>query len=140
MWARGTVAVLNGLADMVELWRIALESRGFVVVSAELDDVRRGLTDLKAFLEAHDPKVIIFDITPPYERSWQYLDQLRRIGPLKGRKIVLTTTNERRLRELVSTSEPVIEVFGKPFDLELTVEAVERAAMAGGEEGSPSPE
>ena len=35
--ARGTVAVLNGLADMVELWRIALESRGFVVVSAELD-------------------------------------------------------------------------------------------------------
>ena len=127
--ARGTVAVLNGLADMVELWRIALESRGFVVVSAELDDIRRGQTDLRAFLEAHDPKVVIFDITPPYDRSWQYLDQLRRIGPLKGRKIVLTTTNERRLRELVSTSEPVIEIFGKPFDLELTVEAVERAAM-----------
>jgi len=130
--ARGTVAVLNGLADMVELWRIALETRGFVVVSAELDDIRRGLTNLKAFMEAHNPKVVIFDVTPPYDRSWQYLDQLRTTGPLKGRKIVLTTTNERRLRELVSTSEPVIEIFGKPFDLELTVAAVERAATAQG--------
>jgi DNA-binding NtrC family response regulator len=130
--------VLNGLADMVELWRIALETKGFVVVSAELDDIRRGLTDLKAFMEAHNPKVVIFDITPPYERTWQYLDQLRTTGPLKGRKIVLTTTNERRLRELVSTSETVIEIFGKPFDLELTVAAVERAAMAGEENRSVS--
>jgi DNA-binding NtrC family response regulator len=129
--ARGTVAVLNGLADMVELWRIALETRGFVVVSAELDDIRRGITDLKAFLDAHDPRVVIYDITPPYERSWQYLDQLRTVGPLKGRRLVLTSTNERRLRELVALSEPVIEIFGKPFDLDMTVQAVERAATAG---------
>lgn len=137
--ARGTVAVLNGLADMVELWRIALEDRGFVVVSAELDDVRRGVVDLKTFLEAHDPIVVVFDVTPPYDRTWQYLNHLRTVGPLKGRRLVLTTTNERRLRELVTTSEAIIEIFGKPFDLAQTVAAVERAAREASAERGDTP-
>jgi hypothetical protein len=47
---------------------------------------------------------------------------------LKGRPIVLTTTNEKRLREFVSTSEPVIEIFGKPYDMKEVTAAVRRAA------------
>jgi DNA-binding NtrC family response regulator len=123
-----TVAVLNGLADIVELWRLSLEDRGFIVVSATLDDIRRGGSDLKALIEAHDPCVVIYDITPPYDRSWQYLEHLRTAGPLKGRRLVLTTTNERRVRELIGSQEPIIEIFGKPYDLEQVLAAVERAA------------
>jgi DNA-binding response OmpR family regulator len=116
---------------MMDLMRLVLEQEGFAAVTADPDHARLGEMDLKALLEAHAPVVVVYDVAPPYDRSWLYLEALRTSGLLKGVPIVLTTTNEHRLRELVATSEPVIEVFGKPFDLGELVAAVRRAAAAG---------
>jgi DNA-binding response OmpR family regulator len=121
------VLVMNGMQDMVELFRIYLEQDGWAVVSAQADEARRGAIDLPGFVNAHDPAAIVYDVQPPYDVNWRYLEGLRTSGAFKGRPVVITTTNEKRLREIVSTAEPLIEIFGKPYDMNEVVAAVRRA-------------
>lgn len=124
------VAVFNSSNDIIELLRVVLEQSGFAVVGGHIDDIRAGKLDLLTFIEQHQPEVIVYDVAPPYERSWQFLQHLRHRPPLHDRPFVLMTTNERRLREMVGVKDAVHEIVGKPFDLEQIVKAV-RAARGG---------
>lgn len=134
------VLVVNGMQDILELFRTYLEQDGWSVVTAQVDAAKRGGFDLQGFVDAHNPAVIVFDVPPPYDVNWRYLEALRTTGAFRGRPVVITTTNERRLREFVSTSEEVIEVFGKPFDIGEVASAVRRASQKRSEEhkGEPS--
>jgi DNA-binding NarL/FixJ family response regulator len=122
------VLVVNGMQDMTELMRIRLEQDGWSVVSASLDELRRGEVDGKALVEAHDPAVIVCDISPPFDIHWRYVEGLRRVGPFNGRPLVVTTPNEPRLREVVPSADPAIEVYGKSDDIEQVCAAVRKAA------------
>jgi DNA-binding NtrC family response regulator len=124
------VAILNSNDDLVELLRTLLEQAGFVTATGHIDEVRRGRIDLVNFVRQHDPKVIVYDLVPPYERSWNYLYHLRDSEPLRGRPFVLTSVNADRAREVVGNSEMVYEVVGKPFDLDAVVRAVKEASKA----------
>lgn len=124
------VAILNSNDDLVELLRTLLEQAGFVTATGHIDDVRRGRLDLVNFVRQHDPKVIVYDLVPPYERSWNYLHHLRDSEPLHGRSFVLTSVNADRAREVVGNSEMVYEVVGKPFDLDAVVRAVKEASKS----------
>jgi len=126
-----TVAVFNSNDDIVEMLRLALESVGFVVVSAHIDAIRRGEARLSDFVEEHDPEVIVYDLVPPYDRSWRFLQHLRASANLQGRRFVLTSTNVHRAIELSGGAEHVYEVIGKPYDINAIVRAVQGAA--GGE-------
>lgn len=122
------VAILNTNDDTVEMLRILLESEGMVAVSAHLSDIRRGQFDFAGFLEEHDPKVIIFDIPPPYDRSWLFLQHLRTTPSFQKRKLVLTSTNPARVQQVVTeATEPILEIIGKPYDLQMIVKAVKQA-------------
>jgi CheY-like chemotaxis protein len=120
------VAVLNTNDDVVELLRLWLENAGFVVVSAHVDAIKRGEVDLEQFVTQHKPKVAVYDVPPPYERQWAFLTHLRQ-NLLTDTAFVITSTNAARLRELVGTSEPVLEIVGKPYDLDQILAAVKRA-------------
>jgi CheY-like chemotaxis protein len=124
------VAVFNTNDDLVELLRMLIEQAGFAVVTGHIDDIKRGKLDLQAFVTQHDPKVILYDVGPPYDRNWMFLEHLRRQEPLKGRQFVLTTTNLARVREAVGPAENVYEIVGKPFDLDVIVRAVKEASRA----------
>lgn len=123
------VAVLNSNDDMVELLRIALEQVGLVVVSAHVDAVRRGQVNLSEFVNEHQPDVIVYDVVPPYDSSWRFLQHLRDTT-MRDRRFVITSTNARRAAELAGTAEDIHEVIGKPYDIDRIVEAVRRAARA----------
>ncbi|MDQ3486283.1 MAG: hypothetical protein M3468_00950 [Acidobacteriota bacterium] len=123
-----TVAILNTNDDTVEMLRVLIESEGMVAVSAHVDDIRRGQFDFGGFLEEHDPQVVIYDIPPPYDRSWLFLEHMRSLPSMQGRKLVLTSTNPARVHEVVEHArEPILEIIGKPYDLQLIVEAVKQA-------------
>ncbi len=122
------VAVFNTSDDVVEMLRIALEQGGFVVVSAHLDEIRRGSVNLASFVEEHQPRVILYDIAPPYDRSWRFLEHVREADAMRGRAFVITTTNVARLREFVSAQTEAYEIVGKPYDIKAIVNAVRRAA------------
>jgi response regulator RpfG family c-di-GMP phosphodiesterase len=121
------VAILNSNDDTVELLRTVLELEGIVVVSAHVSDLRRGQFDFSGFLSEHDPKVVIYDIPPPYDRSWLFFEHLKGLPTMKGREFVLTSTNPARVQQVAKLDEPVHEIIGKPYDLQLITDAVKKA-------------
>ncbi|HVL68236.1 MAG TPA: hypothetical protein VM364_13315 [Vicinamibacterales bacterium] len=120
------IAILNSNDDTVEMLRMAFENEGIVAVSAHVSDLRRGEIDFSGFLREHDPRVILYDLVPPYERSWLFLQHLRGTSAGADRHYVLTSTNPARVRQIAGIDEQVFEIIGKPYDLNLIVEAVKR--------------
>ena len=126
------VAVLNSNDDVVELLRMAVEQAGFVVISAHVDAMRRGDSSVLELITRHRPDVVIYDIVPPYDASWRFLELLRE-DVLRGPQFVLTSTNPARVIELTgAATEAVHEIIGKPYDLDRIVGAVQAAARRGG--------
>jgi DNA-binding NtrC family response regulator len=121
------VAILNSNDDVVELLRTAVEQAGLVAVSAHVDAIKRGDATLGEFVQEHDPDVIIYDLVPPYDRSWRFLAHLRETS-MRGRRFVITSTNPKRAAELAETSEDIFEIIGKPYDIDKIVDAVRQAA------------
>lgn len=127
---RATVAIFNTNDDIVELMRAAIEKAGFVAVSGHIEDVRRGALLLSAFVSEHDPKVIVYDIAPPYEQHWHFFQHVREQRYMDGRHFVLTATNVERAREVAGIEEPIYEIVGKPYDIEQVIGAVREASRA----------
>ena len=124
-----TVAVLNSSEDTVEMLRYALQSSGFSsVVTGHIRDFKTA-TDFAQFLETHHPRVIVYDVAIPYDRNWTFLRQLLDLEHMRGRKLVVTTTNKKRLDEIVGPTD-AFEIVGKPYDINRIVEAVKTAVKA----------
>lgn len=122
------VAIFNSNDDLVEVMRGVLEQAGFVTVSGHIDEVRRGELDLTNFVKQHDPSVIVYDLVPPYDRSWRYLELLKASDLFRGRSFVLTSVNATRAREAVGRDDTVFEIVGKPVDLDQIVQEVREAS------------
>jgi hypothetical protein len=120
------VAVLNSNDDTVEMLRAMLEFEGMVAVTAHISDLRRGQFDFSGFLKEHDPRVVIYDIPPPYDRSWLFYEHLRTLPSMQGRNFVLTSTNPERVKQVANTDEPILEIIGKPYDLQMIIDAVRK--------------
>ena len=122
------VAILNSNDDTVEMLRLMIETEGMVAVSGHVDAIRRGQLDFGGFLDEHDPQVVIYDVPPPYDRSWLFLEHMRNLPSMKGRKLVITSTNPGRVQQIVGTvNEPILEVIGKPYDMQVIVDSVKQA-------------
>ena len=124
------VGVFNTSPDTVEMLRIVLEREGLIVVSAYTYDLRDSKIDIEALVRQHQPKVIIFDVAPPYDANWRLFEHIRGMPVLAGIKFVVTTTNVARVREVAGVTEPLLEIVGKPYDLNQIVEAVKKCLSA----------
>jgi CheY-like chemotaxis protein len=121
------VAIINSNDDVVEMLRLAFEQAGLVVVSAHSDKIRWGKTSLADFVREHSPSVILYDLVPPYDVSYRFVEHLRQTDLLRDARFVLTSTNPARARELTGTSEEVHEVLGKPYDIDEITQSVVKA-------------
>jgi CheY-like chemotaxis protein len=124
------VAIFNTNDDTVELLRTAVENAGLVAVSGHIQDVRRGKLDLEEFIQTHKPRVIIYDLAPPYDRAWMFLQHLRDLPALRPIHFVLTSANVAPLQELAGRDERIYEIIGKPYDIDQIVKAVKEASRA----------
>jgi CheY-like chemotaxis protein len=124
------VAIINSNDDVVEMLRLSLEQAGFVTVSAHVDAIKRGKTSLIDFVKVHRPNVIVFDLVPPYDRNYRFIEHLRETEVLDGCHFVLTSTNPARAHELAGVSDQIYEVLGKPYDLDQITRAVKEASRA----------
>jgi DNA-binding response OmpR family regulator len=124
--AKPLVAVINASEDIVMLLRLELESQGFATAQAHIRHIKDGKFDFLAFLAEFDPAAIVYDIAPPYEENWTFLRLMRDTQAMRGRPVVVTTTNKAALDRLVGPTD-ACEILGKPFDLEAVAGAVRRA-------------
>jgi DNA-binding response OmpR family regulator len=121
------VAIFNTSPDTVEMLRIVLEQAGFVVMGLYTYEARDGRINIENIFQQHEPDVVIYDIAPPYEKNWREFQHMCSMPALSKRKFLLTTTNERRVRESVPGNLPeMFEIVGKPYDLGLIVEQVKK--------------
>ena len=122
-------AIINTSPDTIDLLKDVLERAGFLVVTGYTHDIRDGRLDIEAFLRTHRPGVIVYDVAPPYQRSWDFLQHLRTTA-LNGYRFVITTTNQAQVEALVNRDEKVYEVIGTPEDLDAIVRATKEALRA----------
>jgi hypothetical protein len=128
--ATNRVAVVNSNPDLVRLLRVALEQASFIVFVIHIEEIKKAEADIEGFLHQNDPRVSVYDVAPPYEHNWRFLDFLRNATEFKGRQFVLTTVNLKRVEEIVGPDETVYEVVGEPKDIKEIVRAVKEASRA----------
>ena len=119
-----TVAILNSSPDLIKALGNALERDGFSVVSAHVADIQSGALDLVAFIDAHDPGVILYDLPRPFERHWNFLRLMRETDSLKSRCWVVTTTDKQAVEAVVEAGDISEILLGEPYTLDHVVAAV----------------
>ncbi|HEY7518158.1 MAG TPA: hypothetical protein VIE36_07680 [Methylomirabilota bacterium] len=123
------VAVINSSSDTVEMLRTLLEREGWETTEAHVDDIKRGRTDFLKYLETHDPQVLIWDVPPPYDLNWVFLQLVRSSRAMEGRVVIVTTTNKQALERFVGPTD-AIEIFTKPYDVEILIDTITRTLRA----------
>ena len=121
------VAILNTSPDTVEMLEEVLTRAGFQVVSGFIHDVRQGRLDLAAFMRQHQPGVVVWDIALPYDRQWQFFQEVKQSGVCGECRFVLTTTNAAEVAKIAGRDQFLHEIVGKPYDLGELVRAVKEA-------------
>ena len=124
------VGVFNTSPDTVEMLRIVLEREGFIVVAAYTYDMRDSRVDIESLVRQHQPKVVIYDVAPPYDRNWRLFEHMRSMPVMSGIQFVVTTTNVHHVRAVAGPDQEVFEIVGKPYDLDQIVEAVKARLSA----------
>ena len=132
------VAVFDSHREFIGDLRTALEAEGLPTVTALLAEIQDGTLDLVAFLEMHNPRVIVYDLPYPFERHWNILRLLKKIDAAKKRTWILTTTDKKALDAAVGVSDVIKIVFGEPYNLGEVVDAVRHALLS--DERPPRPE
>ena len=116
------VACVNSSQDLVTFVRDIFVHEGFRAVPYATS-LAAGPEVLIAFLQQLSPQAIVFAVSLPYQESWAEFEQVRAAVP--GPHWVVTTTNKRALDELVGPTN-TIEIIGKPFDIDIVVDAARR--------------
>ena len=127
------VAVFNSSDEVLEILEEALELHGYLTVTAHIDDIRKGRRDLLQLLRDHDPQVVLWDIAPPYVENWRFLELIRRVDEMQGRRIIVTTTNRAAVEAKLGVRD-AIEILDRPFGIE------ELLARVGDDDREPTPD
>ena len=123
------IAVVDTSEELAELLCMVAEAAGGRPVVTYVPGLKRGQPDPAAFLQEHDPPVLLWDIALPYEENWAFFQGVCSSPAGQGRTYLLTTTNKTALERLVGPT-PAYEVVGKPLDIEGLIASV-RQALAG---------
>ena len=123
------VAVIDTSEDVVAFLTQVLAEEGYRPVAGYVTDFREGRQDLAAFLAAHRPAAIIWDIGFPYAPNWAFFQEAQASAAAQGGRFILTTTNKAALEDLVGPT-PTHELLGKPYDLDQLLTAVQQAVAA----------
>jgi CheY-like chemotaxis protein len=117
--ARRVVALFNASDDTVEMVQQMLEASDFAcLIGCHFADLKKGRIDFGRYLAEHQPEVVVIDLSPPYAENWRFLKTLLHDPAMKGRGLVVTTTNKMRLDETAGEDSEALEIVGKPYDLD----------------------
>jgi len=125
---KGLVALFNASDDTIEMvYRLLTkQGDGQSLIWCHFADLKRGIVVFEKYMEKHNPELVIFDISPPYDENWTFFKTMRSNKVMKGRGTVLTTTNKLRLDEIIGEDSDALEIVGLKTDLDLIQAAIGR--------------
>ena len=117
--AQWIVALFNASDDTIDMVQKLLTASGReqVLIWCHFADLKKGVVDFGKYMDKHNPEVVIFDLSPPYDENWRFFKTMRDAKTMQGRGIVLTTTNKNRLDEVLGEDSHALEVVGRTNDL-----------------------
>jgi hypothetical protein len=117
--AQGIVALFNASDDTIDMIQSLLTTSGSdqTLIWCHFADLKKGIVDFGKYMDKHNPEVVIFDLSPPYDENWKFFKTMRDDQVMKGRGAVLTTTNKDRLDEVLGEDSHALEVVGRGKDL-----------------------
>src|SRR3984893_11183092 len=97
--AEGVVALFNASDDTIDMVQRLLTAAGDeqTLIWCHFADLKKGIVDFGKYMDKHNPEVVIFDLSPPYDENRRFFKTMRDAKTMKGRGLVLTTTNKARL-------------------------------------------
>jgi DNA-binding response OmpR family regulator len=115
-----TVVLFNASDDTIEMVQNVLKAAADdqTLVGCRFADLKRGVVDFATCVAQHNPEVVIVDLSPPYDENWRFFVTMRDSEAMKGRGLVLTTTNKDRLDEVLGADSHALEVVGRRKDLQ----------------------
>jgi hypothetical protein len=116
----GLVALFNASDDTVDMIAKLLTESGSnqTLIWCRFADLKKGIVNFDTYMGDHNPEVVIFDLSPPYDENWQFFTTMRDAHTMQGRGAVLTTTNKQRLDEIVGEDSHALEAVGRRQDLQ----------------------
>jgi DNA-binding response OmpR family regulator len=122
----GIVALFNASDDTIDMIQKLLTESGIAqtLIWCHFADLKKGIVDFRKYLAKHNPELVIFDISPPYDENWTFFKTMRDSDAMNGRGSVLTTTNKNRLDEVLGQDSHALEVVGRPEDLRQIAAAI----------------
>lgn len=117
--APGVVALFNASDDTIDMIQgLLTQSKGEQsLIWCHFADLKRGIVNFDKYMDKHNPEVVIFDLSPPYDENWRFFKTMRDAPTMKRRGVVLTTTNKNRLDEVLGEDSHALEVVGRAKDL-----------------------
>ena len=117
--AEGIVALFNASDDTIDMVQKLLTDAGNeqTLIWCHFADLKKGIVDFGKYMDRHNPEVVVFDISPPYDENWKFFKTMRDDKTMKGRGMILTTTNKNRLDEVLGEDSRALEIVGKAKDL-----------------------
>ena len=124
--AEGIVALFNASDDTIDMVQKLLTDAGNeqTLIWCHFADLKKGIVDFGKYMDKHNPEVVIFDVSPPYDENWHCFKTMRDAKTMKGRGVVLTTTNKARLDEVLGEDSGALEVVGRKEDLQQIAAAI----------------
>jgi len=118
--AEGVVALFNASDDTIDMIQKLLTASGGdqTLIWCHFADLKKGIVNFNKYMDRHNPEVVIFDLSPPYDENWKFFKTMRDDKVMEGRGVVLTTTNKARLDEVLGEDSHALEVVGKTSDLQ----------------------
>src|SRR3984893_4507414 len=118
--AEGIVALFNASDDTIDMVQTLLTASGGdqTLIWCHFADLKKGIVDFGKYMDKHNPEVVIFDLSPPYDENWRFFKTMRDAQALKGRGMVLMPANKNRLDEFLGEHSHAREVVGRTKDLQ----------------------
>ena len=117
--AEGVVALFNASDDTIDMIQklLTASDSGQTLIWCHFADLKKGIVNFDKYIAKHNPEIVIFDLSPPYDENWRYFKTMRDNKIMQRRGIVLTTTNKARLDEVLGEDSHALEVVGRTKDL-----------------------
>ena len=112
--------MFNASDDTIDMVQTLLTKSGGeqTLIWCHFADLKKGIVNFDRYMDKHNPEVVIFDLSPPYDENWRFFKTMRDAKTMQGRGVVLTTTNKARLDEVLGEDSHALEVVGRPTDLQ----------------------